>query len=59
MYGSHAAKISAPEWCFGATAIGLSPSRRRMFFGFHNFSTSTITAMQVSELMMSVSSGPQ
>ena len=27
-------------------------------FGFHSFSTSTMTPMQVSELMMSVSSGP-
>ena len=28
-----------------------------MVFGFHNFSTPTITTMQVSELTMSVSSG--
>jgi hypothetical protein len=51
-------KISPPECCFIAAVTGLSPSRRMMFFGFHSFSTSTITAMQVSELMMSVSSGP-
>ena len=29
-----------------------------MVFGFQNFSTSTMTTMQVSELRMSVSSGP-
>ena len=37
---------------------GLSPSSRMMVFGFQNFSTSTMTTMQVSELTMSVSSGP-
>ena len=41
-----------------STVIGLSPSRRMMVFGFQNVITSTITTMQVSELRMSVSSGP-
>ena len=32
--------------------------RRMIDFGFQNFITSTMTTMQVSELRMSVSSGP-
>ena len=57
-YGLQATKISRPV-CFIATVLtGLSPSSRMMVFGFHSFSTATITMMQVSELRMSVSSGP-
>ena len=57
-YGLQATKIS-PAVCFMATVLtGLSPSSRMMVFGFHSFSTATITMMQVSELRMSVSSGP-
>ena len=41
-----------------AAVTGLSPSRRMIVFGFQNFSTSTMTMMQVSELKMSVNSGP-
>ena len=46
---------SAATWSIDA---GVSPSSRMMVFGFHSFSTATITTMQVSELRMSVSSGP-
>ena len=57
-YGLQAMKISRPV-CFMATVLtGLSPSSRMMFAGFHSLSTATITMMQVSELRMSVSSGP-
>ena len=59
MYGSHAMRSSAGRCRFGAAATGWSPSSRSTVLGFHNFSTKTITPMQVSELMMSVSSGPQ
>ena len=57
-YGDQAIISSPAEWRFMSTAIGLSPSRRMMVFGFQNVITSTITTMQVSELRMSVSSGP-
>ena len=50
--------MSRPE-CFASVSdTGLSPSSRMMFFGFHSLSTATMTTMQVSELRMSVSSGP-
>ena len=57
-YGDQA-RTSSPAEC-GETCsdAGLSPSRRRIDFGFQNFMTRTITTMQVSELMMSVNSGP-
>ena len=45
-------------WRRGATAQAGSPSSRKMVRGFQNFSTSTIAPMQLSELRMSVSSGP-
>ena len=48
-----------PPECFVIVAdAAVSPSSRMMFFGFHSLSTATITTMQVSELRMSVSSGP-
>ena len=47
-----------PEWRASVTEAAVSPSSRKMFFGFHSLSTATITTMQVSELRMSVSSGP-
>jgi len=51
-------KIS-PAVCFDMVIdAGWSPSRRTMLAGRHSFSTNTITTMHVSELMMSVSSGP-
>jgi hypothetical protein len=57
-YGIHAMTMS-PAVCFDIVIeAGLSPSSRTMFFGFQSFRTATITTMQVSELMMSVSSGP-
>ena len=59
MYGSQALKTSALECRRGAAVIGASPSSRRMLRGFQIFNTSTITPMQVKELAMSVSSGPQ
>ena len=52
-------KISPPECVFAAAVIGWSPSSRMIVFGFHSLSTTTITMMQVSELRMSVSSGPR
>ena len=57
-YGIQAITSSPAEWCFITSEAGLSPLSRRMVFGFQNFITSTITAMQVNELTMSVSSGP-
>ena len=51
-------KSSPPLWRFIVSDTGLSPSSRMMVFGFHSFSTTTITMMHVSELRMSVSSGP-
>ena len=49
---------SPPECRVIVSDAGLSPSSRMMVFGFHSLSTATITTMQVSELRMSVSSGP-
>ena len=49
---------SPGEWRCMSTDAGLSPSSRRMVLGFHNVMTATMTMMQVSELRMSVSSGP-
>ena len=57
-YGSHAMKISPAGCRFSATVTGWSPSSRMIVLGRHSFSTATMTTMQVSELMMSVSSGP-
>ena len=57
-YGIQAMNTSAPECLCARIVAGLSPSSRKMFFGFQNFSTSTMQPMQVSELRMSVSSGP-
>ena len=56
-----AMKISPPLCRFNVapTAVtGRSVSSRRMLAGFQNFSTKTMTTMQVRELRMSVSSGP-
>ena len=58
-YGTHAMKISPPVWRRGATVGALSPSSRKVVRGFQTLSTMIITKMQVSELMMSVSSGPR
>src|SRR5215510_5226481 len=57
-YGDHAMKISLGAWRDVAATIGVSPSSRMMRDGFQTFSTTTMTMMHVSELTMSVSSGP-
>ena len=57
-YGIHAMKISPPSASSADAVTGWSPSSRMMVRGFHSLSTATITMMQVSELRMSVSSGP-
>src|SRR3954471_21068951 len=57
-YGSHATNTAPAEWGWVACVSGLSPSSRRMLGGVQNFITSTITTMHMSELAMSVSSGP-
>lgn len=58
MYGSHATITWPVEWPWAVAVTGLSPSRRKMVRGFQNFNTSTMAPMQLSELRMSVSSGP-
>ncbi len=57
-YGSHA-ENSWPAVCrFMWADTGLSPSSLIVVLGRHSLSTATITTMHVSELRMSVSSGP-
>src|SRR5262245_8037941 len=58
-YGDHAANSSRAGWRRTAAVIGVSPSRRTMRAGCQTFRRSTITPMHVSELAMSVNSGPQ
>ena len=58
-YGSHPTNTSPIECLEAVRVAGLSPSRRMMVLGVHTLSTITITTMHVSELMMSVSSGPR
>src|ERR1043166_8107764 len=57
-YGLHARNNSPPLCFFSVSDAGLSPSSRMIVFGFQSFSTNTMTTMHVSELAMSVSSGP-
>ena len=57
-YGSHAMKTSPAACARVVSVASWSPSSRMIVFGFQSFSTPTITMMHVSELRMSVSSGP-
>ena len=57
-YGTHATKTLPIEWPCIAVVAGLSPSSLKMVVGFQNFNTSTMQPMQLSELRMSVRSGP-
>src|SRR5262245_49992319 len=57
-YGAHAVKTSRPGWRLKTAASGLSVSRRMMVFGRQNLTMRPVTTMHVSELTMSVSSGP-
>src|SRR5678815_4459937 len=52
-YGIQAMNIWPKVNFVFVTDTGLSPSRRMMFFGFHRYSTITMTMMQASELRMS------